>query len=66
MPLPKVHNSSITKFKDTEIVEMSDKEFKSLVFKKPQRDSNKQINEGKKSIQDLDEKFSHLLFRIRF
>jgi hypothetical protein len=57
----KIHNSSIAKSKDTEIGEIPDNEFKSLVAKMIhdiKEDSNKQMNEIKKSIQDLEKKFS--------
>jgi Fe-S-cluster-containing dehydrogenase component len=61
MSPPKVCNSSVTKSKDSEVVEMSPKALKSLIFKTIndiKEDTNKQINEVKNSIQDLDKKFS--------
>jgi hypothetical protein len=57
---PKVYNSLITESKDTEMVKMPDKEFKSLVLKMTndlKEDSSKQINEVRQSIQDMAEKF---------
>jgi hypothetical protein len=63
MTPPKVHNCSITKSKDTDMVEMLDKEFKKLILKMMndhKEDSNKQMNEIKKSLQDLDEKVSNM------
>jgi hypothetical protein len=56
MTPPKVHNSSKTESKDTEMVEMQNKEHKSILLKlinDLKEDSNKQIKEVKKSIQDL-------------
>jgi hypothetical protein len=51
---PKVHKSTITKSKDTEVAEMADKEFKMINALK--EESNKQLSEVRKSIQGLDEK----------
>jgi hypothetical protein len=61
--LLKVHYSSITESKHTEMVEMLDKECQSLVFKMIndfREDLNKKMNEEKQSFQDLDEKFSNV------
>jgi hypothetical protein len=55
----KVNSASKTKSKDNQIVEILDKELKDLVLKMIsdlKEDSNKQINEVRKSIQNLDEK----------
>jgi hypothetical protein len=53
MTPPKVHNSSIAQSKDIKMLEMSNKEFKSLVSEMTnalKQNSNKQMNEIKKSI----------------
>jgi flagellar biosynthesis regulator FlaF len=57
----KVHNSLITESKDIEMVEMPDRELKVLILKMIndlKEDSNKLMNELRRSTQDLDEKFS--------
>jgi hypothetical protein len=51
---PKEHNPSITLSKGTEVVEMPNKEFRSLIFKMS-KDSNKWVDEVKKSVEELEE-----------
>jgi hypothetical protein len=60
---PKACNSSITEFKDTEMAEILDKEFKSLICKMIndfKEDSTNTVNEERKLIQYLDEKVSNM------
>jgi hypothetical protein len=59
----KNHNSSKTEPKDIEMVEMLGKELKNLLLKMIidlKEDANKEMNEVKKSIQDLDEESYNL------
>jgi polyhydroxyalkanoate synthesis regulator phasin len=55
------HNNSTSESRNNESVEISDREFRSLLLKiisDLNEDRNKQISEVKKSIQDLDKKVS--------
>jgi hypothetical protein len=57
----KLHNSSIAEYKVFQMVEMPDKEFKSLVLKMIhdlKENSKEQMNKVKRSIQGMNEKFS--------
>jgi hypothetical protein len=57
----KLSNSSVTKSKDIEMVEMPDEDIKSLILKNInglKGEATKQMNEVKKSVQDLLEKFT--------
>jgi DNA primase large subunit len=55
------HNSLASEFKDNKLIKMLENEFRSPLFKMVRdlkKDSDKQINEVRKSIQDLDKKIS--------
>jgi DNA-binding ferritin-like protein len=56
-------NNSTTESKENELVEKSDRDFRSQLLKMIsdlKEDSNKQINEVRKSIQDLNKKVSNV------
>ena len=58
---PKVHNSPAIKPKDIGVNEMSDKEFKRTIIKminEFQENTEKQLNELRKSVHNMNEKFS--------
>jgi uncharacterized membrane protein len=63
MALPKTHNSSTTESKGTEMIQMLNKEFKSLVFWMIidlKENSYKHLNEARNSIQDMCEKINNM------
>jgi hypothetical protein len=60
---PKAHINSITVSKDNQLAEMSGKEFKSLFLKRSndhKKDSDEQVNKGRKSIRHLDKTVSNV------
>jgi hypothetical protein len=60
------HNNSASDLKDNELAKMIERKFRSLLLKMIldlKEDSNKQINEVRKSIQDIDMKVSNMEVR---
>lgn len=58
LPPPKVYNSLVTDFKDIEMEEMPDKELKRMMLRminKFKENTNKQLNEIRKMMQDMEE-----------